>query len=161
MGCLDTCIIHYLFNPKKGEEVVVKGVNKKAIPYVLEEDRANPITEQTVFWIKPKTGHDNNLTLQRYAGASKETRKGREINVSRLDAADQEDFLHSVEKVENFIYSEESEYYDSGKIYKEITDKAQLKEVARCLSADNLSEVLEVSNNISKLTEGAKKNSNS
>jgi hypothetical protein len=140
---------------------MIQGVNKKSVPYVLEEDRASIVDEQTVFWILPKTGHDNNLTLQRYAGASKETRKGREVNVLKMDAADRDEFTSLVEKVEKFIFSEDSPYYEDKKIHTSITDRDMLKEVARCLSADHLSEVLEVSNNISKLNEGAKKNSNS
>lgn len=143
---------------------MIKGVSKREIPYVLEDDRASALHEQTVFWILPKTGHDNNRTLQRYAATSKDNRKGfREINVSKLDAADIAEFSSIVKKVENFQFPEDSNFYNNENkgIYKVIEDDEKLGEVARTLAADHLSEILEVANNISKLKEGEKKSSSS
>jgi hypothetical protein len=145
---------------------MIRAVESKAIPYVLEDDRESPLNDQTVFWIRPKTGADNNKTLQRYSLATKENRKGfREIDPRKMNIADQEEFLSVVERVENFGFNKENPMYaqfekEEG-IVKDSTEPAVLKEIVRSLSADYLAEVLEVSNNISKLTEGAKKNSNS
>lgn len=142
---------------------MIKGVSKKAIPYVLEDDRESPDKEQTVFWIKPKTGEDNNKTLARYGQASKETRKGREINVTKLNIADLEEFTSVVERVELYQFPEDSTVYkdfDNG-VVNSTEDSSVLKEIARTLSADHLGEILEVSNNLSRLTAGAKKSSNS
>lgn len=143
---------------------MIKGVEQTVVPYVLEDDRANPVSEQTIFWIKPKTGHDQNKTVQRYAPAFKENRKGgREVNPIKMDIADQEEFIYVVRKVENYGFPESNSMFkdfDKG-ILVSSDDPNVLKEVARTLSADHLSEILEVSNNMSKLTEGAKKNSSS
>lgn len=148
-------------NLNKKEKQMIRGVTKKTYAYVLEDDRANPASEQTVFHIIPKTGHDNNLTLQRYAGTAKDNRKGfREINVQKLDSADLEEFVAVVKKVENYGWPEDHPMFEKSPVSKEITDELTLKEVARTLSADHLSEIWEVSNNINKLSEGSKKNSN-
>lgn len=146
--------------------MAIRGVTKKAIPYVLEDDRSSPLHEQTVFHIVPKTGHDNNKTVQRYAAAAKENRKGyREVNVSKMDAADHEEFISVVEKVENYIFPEDHSLYKADEngepVLVTVTEAADLKEVARTLSADHLAEVLEVSNNVSKLKDGEKKSYNS
>lgn len=137
---------------------MIKGVEKKAIPYVLEDDRMNSVDEQTIFWINPKTGHDSNRTLQRYAGASKDGRKGyRELNVGKLDSADIEEFLSVCTKVEKYVFSSDNQFHADGKVYDVIEDPVMLTEVARTLSSDYLSEVFEVSNNINRLKEGQKK----
>lgn len=140
---------------------MIKGVdNQKPIPYVLDDDRSSEINDQTIFWIKPKTGSDNNKTVRRYAATSKENRKGyREIQSSKLDAADQDEFLSVVTKVEHYGFPQGSKFFNDGKPSSVLESSEELLEVARTLSADHLAEVLEVSNNISKLTDGAKKNS--
>lgn len=141
---------------------MVRGVSKKSIGYVLEDDRGNSIQEQSVFWIKPKTGEDNNKTLKRYASTYRDGRKGqREVDVNKLNAADVDEFLYVIEKVENYGFPIDHPLYkkDNDPV-KEITDPAELIEVAKTLSADHLAEIFEAANNISKLTDGAKKNSN-
>lgn len=143
---------------------MIRGVEQTLIPYVLEDDRPSPIAEQTVFHIKPKTGHDQNRTVQRYAGAFKENRKGgREVNPTKMDVADQEEFIYVVKKVQLYGFPEGHSMYKDFEegIVVETEDPTILKEIARTLSADHLAEILEVSNNMSKLTEGAKKNSSS
>lgn len=142
---------------------MIRGVEKKAIPYILEDDRSNPVEVQTVFWITPKTGEDNNQTLRRYASTYKDNRKGaREVDARKLNTADSEEFLALVERVENYGFPKDHALYNKEQDpVKEITDKIQLMEVARTLSADYLAEIFEAANNLTKLTEGAKKNSNS
>lgn len=140
---------------------MVKGVEKKPVPYVLEDDRNSPLEEQTVFHIMPKTGHDSNRTLQRYAAASKDGRKGsREISVQKLDSADIEEFLAIVSKVEVYQFPSHSALYESGPT-KVIDTPEGLREVCVTMSSDYLAEVFEAANNLSRLTDGAKKNSKS
>jgi hypothetical protein len=143
--------------------MALRGVTSEYIPYVPEDDRSSPLNEQTIFWIKPKTGHDSNKTMQRYIGATKEnTRKGiREVNVIKLDTADQEEFMSICNKVENYIFPKSSHLHNEGKIHKSLEKPEELIEVVKTLSADHLQEIFEVANNLNKLTDGAKKNSNS
>jgi|SRR5690606_5510102 len=138
---------------------MIRGVSKTYIPYVLEDDRASSIDEQTVFWIRPKTGHDSNKTMQRYIGASKENvRKGtRDINVNKLDTADIEEFLAICSKVENYGFPSDHPKYNDGKATPLLESPEDLVEVVKTLSADHLQEIFEVANNINKLTEGARK----
>jgi hypothetical protein len=137
---------------------MIKGVSKQEIPYVLEDDRGSELKDQTVFWITPKTGHDANKTMQRYAGAFRDGRKGkREVDVSKLNAADQDEFLSVCKKVEHYQFPADHELYQNGKIYDVLESNAELMEVAKTLSADYLQEIFEVANNNSKLIEGKKK----
>lgn len=141
---------------------MIKGVEKTAIPYVLEDDRTSPVNEQTVFWITPKTGHDSNRSLQRYAATGREGRKGyRELNVTKLDSADQEEFLQICNKVEYFGFPRSHSMYNDGKPHAILEKKEELVEVVRVLSADHLAEIFEVANNLNKLEEGRKKGSSS
>lgn len=135
--------------------MAIKGVSRKPIAFVPEEDRMSPLKEQTVFWIKPKTGHDANQTMARYAAAGRDGRKGyRDLNVNKLDNADIDEFLAICEKVENFIFE------DSDKMVN-VTDQAGLKQVVMELSADVLIELMDASNNLSTLKAGEKKSSSS
>jgi hypothetical protein len=135
--------------------MAIKGVSRQPVPYVPEEDRMSPFKEQTVFWIKPKTGHEANQTMARYAAAGRDGRKGyRDLNVSKLDNADVEEFLAICDKVENFIFA--------GKAKMEtVQDKAGLVQVVNELSSDVLIEIMDASNNLSTLEAGAKKDSSS
>lgn len=137
---------------------MIVGVSKKAIPYVLEEDRRNSYSEQTVFWIMPKKGHDANETLRRYAAAGRDGRKGyRELNTSRLDQADVEEFLDVVVKVENFQFSEDYPDLSKQGLIKTIEDQGTLVQVCKDLSVDHLLEIFDAANNISHLKAGEKK----
>ena len=51
--------------------MAIKGVSKKAVAYIPEEERTVK-ENQTVVWIKPKTGHQANVTMARYAAAGKD-----------------------------------------------------------------------------------------
>lgn len=133
---------------------MITGVNKKPVPYVLEDDRNSPLNEQTVFWITPKKGHDANETLRRYAGAGRDGRKGyRELNTAKLDAADIEEFLSCVSRVQNFKLAEE----EGGKVLTDITAEGDLKQVCRSLSPDHLNEIFDAANNQTHLKAGEKK----
>lgn len=141
--------------------MAIQGVTKDPIAFIPESERAD--TNPTVFWVRPKTGHDSNKTMARYAGASKDGRKGyKELNVGKLDAADVEEFLDICVKVENFIFSDRWEDDEEpGKLVKEVTAPDRLKRVCLDLPSEILLEVFEASNNLSILKAGEKKTSNS
>jgi len=141
---------------------MISGVENKTYPLVLEDDRECLAGEQTIFHIKPKTGHDANKSLQRYAAASRDGRGGRrELNVSRLNTADLEEFLTVCKKVENYIFPSQSKFSLKGKPTAVIESREELEEVARTLSADHLAEIFEAANNMSKLSDSSKKDSSS
>jgi len=132
--------------------MAIKGISRDSVPYVPEEDRTSPFEEQTIFWIKPKTGKEANRTMQRYAACGRDARKGyRELNVRKLNNADVEEFLEVVSKVENFFFIEDKE------ITKLIDDDTNLIRLMNELSADLLLEIFDAANNMSQLSEGQKK----
>ena len=136
---------------------MIKAVERKPVPYVLEDDRGNPPVEQTVFWITPKRSHQANQTIQRYGGASRDARGGyRDFNVGKLDAADSDEFLAIVEKVERFQLAPDSPYYsqfDNG-IVDLTTDKAIMSNVASTLSSAHLTELFDSAGDSTKLMAG-------
>jgi len=136
---------------------VITGAPPTAIPYVPEEDRT-ATEKQTVFWIKPKTGHEANEALANYAGAGRDGRNGyRELSVRKLNTADAEQFVATVEKVEWYLFTTRyQDLHDHGP-FEAITDEATLVKVGMDLSSDTLIEVFEASNNIQRLNAGRKK----
>jgi len=144
---------------------MIHGAPKRAFPYALEDDLINPAEEHTIFWIRPKTGHDANRTLARYAQCGRDGRKGyRELNVIKLDAADIEEFTNIVEKVERYCFSEayRDKYWTNGVVTPVTTENsAVIADICRDLSSDHLLEIIEVANNVSKLGEYEKKYLNS
>ena len=144
---------------------MIKGAPKRAFPYALEDDLVNPVEQQTIFWIRPKTGHDANRTLARYSQCGRDGRKGyRELNVVKLDAADIEEFTNIVEKVERYCFSEvyKDKYWaNKDGVLQEtpVTTEsaAVIADICRDLSSDHLLEIIEVANNMSKLGEYEKK----
>lgn len=139
--------------------MAIKGVSREPIAFVPEEERSAK-KDQTVFWIKPKSGHEANISMARYASAGRDGRKGyRELNVTKLDNADIQEFLDTVTKVENYIFSSAFQELQSKKIIKVIDDEETLRKVAIDVPADILVEVFEAANNLSILKAGEKKNS--
>jgi len=141
--------------------MAIQGVSREAVPYVPEEERAVK-EDQTVIWIKPKTGHAANQTMSRYAAAGRDGRKGfRHLSVQKLDAADILEFIDIVEKMENYRFS--NQYPDLSKqgLLTFIEDIETLKKVATDISADLLIEIMEAANNMSLLKAGEKKSSSS
>jgi hypothetical protein len=136
---------------------MIKAVERKTVPYVLEDDRSNSPKEQTVFWIMPKRSHEANETLKRYGGTSRDARGGfRDFSVKKLDAADNEEFVSIVEKVERFGLATDSPYYgqfDDG-IIIETSDKALMAEIARGMSSAHLTEIFDAAGDAGKLESG-------
>jgi len=138
---------------------VIEGAPPTSIPYVPEEER-NVVEKQSCFWIKPKTGHEANQTLASYAGAGRDGRQGyRELNVRKLDNADVEQFLATVEKVEWYRFSERFPELRAQGAFESISDEATLSKVALDLGSDLLIEVFEASGNMQRLLAGRKKES--
>ena len=141
--------------------MAIRGVSKQAVPYVPEEERTVK-EDQTVIWIKPKTGHQANVTMSRYAAAGRDGRKGyRELNVTKLDNADLQEFVDVVIKVENYYFSDQFPDLEKVGLHKTIEQPELLKKVAMDISADLLVEIMEASNNLAVLKQGEKKSSNS
>jgi len=141
--------------------MAIRGVSREPVPFIPEEERSE--TENpTIIWIRPKTGHQANVTMQRYASAGREGRKGyRELNVNKLDNADISEFLDVVIKWENMYFSDKFPDLASKGLIGEITDQEMLKMVCQDISADLLLEIFEAANNVSILKAGEKKSSSS
>lgn len=161
---------------------MARGISRNTlIPYVLKEDQGLPEEQQSVFYIKPKTGHEDNVQTSFYLKAIDETPDGkREMDVQQADRADVANFKTVVKKIENYAFP--PEYYenrpglkknaeevtiedDFGKeetilFTPEITlseDSELFKEVVKTLPASVLKEINEVSQDRSKLKKGEKK----
>lgn len=161
---------------------MARGISKKTlIPYILQEDRGLPEEQQTVFHIKPKTGHEDNVQTSYYLKAIEETPDGkREMDVQQADRADIANFKTVVKTIENYAFP--PEYYEERPGLKkeaveveaenefgekesvlftpEINlsdDSALFKEVVKTLPSSALKELNEVSRNRSKLKKGEKK----
>ena len=157
---------------------MARGISRKELyPYVLESDRGLPEDQQTVFWMRPKTGHDANQQTKIYLRAYVEKDNGmRDLNVKEADKADILNFQNVCEQIENFAFPED--YYEEHDSLKKsavkvkvvegneefevlytplIEDRAMIGEVFRCLDSESIRELTAVSNSVSKLKEGQKK----
>lgn len=140
---------------------MLEGVSKEPIPYVPEAERAVK-ENQTVIWLRPKTGQDANRTMSRYAKAQREGRSGyKDINPTKLDTADIQEFTSIVSKIENYKFSDQYPDLRKAGMHTVIEDFELLKKVAQDISADVLIEIMEASNNMSMLKQGEKKSSSS
>jgi len=143
----------------------MKAISLEPKAYIVEEERGLTREEQTIFWIKPKTHHESNLMTARYGATYVEDRKGfRKYNTGRLDAADVEEWLNTVVKIDNFGFPEE--FF---KKYPELKDRANEEgyisdikedwlriEVLKRLPADVVNEIWTASADYSKLTSAEK-----
>uniref|UniRef100_A0A6M3XJS8 Uncharacterized protein n=1 Tax=viral metagenome TaxID=1070528 RepID=A0A6M3XJS8_9ZZZZ len=156
----------------------MRGISTKELfPYILEDDRGLPSEQQTIFYIKPKTGHEANIQTKVYLKAFREKDNGiRDLIVKDADIADLTNFKATVKKIENFAFPDD--YYEDHpqvkekakpvKIHedgqelkilfvKEITSEDMIGDVCRTLDNDSLREIYDVSRSVSKLREGQKK----
>jgi len=136
---------------------MIKGVKREAIPYVLEADRSNETEDQTVFFVKPKRGHEANLTLKRYGSASRDGRGGyREFSVDKLDSADIEEFKSIVIRVMRYQFSEGHIYYEKFEdgIVVDTQEQEVISAIARDMSSVYMSELFDVAGDLHKLEEG-------
>jgi hypothetical protein len=141
--------------------MAIKGVSRQPVALIPEEERSNT-NDPTVFHLSAKTGHQANVTMQRYAAAGRDGRKGhRELNVTKLDNADIAEFLDVCSKVENWYFSDNFPDLESQGLFTEVTDQETLKRVCQDMSSDLLLEVFEAANNLATLKAGEKKSSSS
>ena len=105
---------------------MITAVERKTVPFVLEEDRASTASEQSIFWIMPKRSHEANITLSRYGGTSKDGRQGfRDFNGQ----------------------------FKNG-VITDTVDKIILAEVARSMSSAHLTEIFDAAGDTHKLEQG-------
>lgn len=154
---------------------MIVGIGKDDVyAYVLEEDRQLPSEQQTVFYIKPKTGEDANKQTKEYLRSLRNKDDGTtEMDVDKANKADIANFKISVKKVENYAFpqkwyeereglrkgAKEVELDDGTKVFVTpvIDDDYMLAEVQKTLSRKHLKEISEASESVSKLKEGQKK----
>ena len=137
--------------------MAIQGVSRQPVPFVPEEERMVK-ENQTVIWIKPKSGHQANVTMSRYASAGRDGRKGyRELNVTKLDNADLQEFVDIVAKWENYYFSDQFPDLQKQGLMAVVEDEPTLRKIAMDISADLLIELMEAANNISVLKSGEKK----
>lgn len=138
---------------------MIRGFNKEPVPFVLEDDRSNDPKEQTIFWVVPKKAHEANMTVKRYGGASRDVRGGyREFNVKKLDAADSEEFISTVVKIENYGFSEDSSYFLNYKETNGVVKSSESQEIIAAVAMDlpsgYLTEIFDAATDAHKLEAG-------
>lgn len=136
---------------------MIEAVERKLVPYVLEEDRESQPNNQTIFWVMPKRSNEANQTLSRYGSTSKDGRQGfRQFDSKRLNAADVEEFCALVGKVERFKLASDSLYFTQfkGGIIDTTDDKLILTEVARTMSSAHMTEIFDAAGDTHKLKQG-------
>jgi hypothetical protein len=84
---------------------MISSIVLKEHRFVLESDRGNLPGNQTVFWIIPKTVRGATETLAAYAKTQVEKRgKGRrDVDVKAMLAADVNEWVNAVKKVDNYV----------------------------------------------------------
>ena len=107
--------------------MAIHGVDPNvAIPYICECERMNTVNA-TVFYIKPRNTARANEAARRYITARHEGKRGQvEIDDKRATEADIKEFVATVAKVENWIFSTQFPQYrnedGSDKLHEAITD---------------------------------------
>ncbi len=139
---------------------MLRGISLKLQPYVLEDDRESEV--QTIFWIKPMSGHDANYSLMKYNEARSEARGGQvKLKVNRLDTADETTFVMVVKKIENYQFNDTFPDLKEKGMMAEITSEDMLKLVCKDMPPTYMTEVMEQANKISAITEPERKESRS
>jgi len=136
---------------------MIEAVERKPVPYVLEEDRDNDFSNQTIFWIMPKRSNEANQTLSRYGSTSKDGRQGfRHFDAKKLNQADVEEFCSLVTKVQRFKLASDSLYFTQFKdgIIDSTDDKLILTEIARTMSSAHMTEIFDAAGDTHKLHQG-------
>lgn len=135
----------------------MRGISKKAIPYVPERDREAPESEQTTFWVRPRKGDEGAKIVALYTAAERANPGAyRQISESKWRSADVSVWLETVEKVENFQFSDDFPELQTQGWIDEITDPELLKKVMRDIALEDYNEVINFAAKISTLTETEK-----
>jgi len=135
----------------------MRGISKKAIPYVPERDREAPEGEQTTFWVRPRKGDEGAKIVSLYTGAERANPGAyRQISEAKWKAADVTVWLDTVEKIDNFAFSEDFPELQAQGFIEEISDPELLKKVMRDIPLEDYNEVINFAAKISTLTETEK-----
>jgi len=136
---------------------MARGQSRKAQPYILEADYSAPEEERTVFWLRPYKGLDAGAIYSRYARAERLRGNRKEIDARTWKKADIESWLQIVEKVENFLFSEDyPDLHKQGWI-PEISDPDGLIRVAEDLAFDDFQEIIDAASRLNQVSVVARK----
>jgi len=150
----------------------MRGTSKKAFPYVLDDDKVNPVEEQTIVNIKPWGGLDGSKISARYASTERIARKGyTDVNVGKRKKADEQSFLEVVESVQNYAFSDDFPQYkgltdtkgkEDGKVNKagfmiKLDTDALILAFANDITLDQYNEIIEAASNAGRLSPESKK----
>ena len=147
----------------------MKGTSKQAFPYICDDDKVNPIEDQTIVNIKPWGGLDGAKISARYASTERAGRKGySDVNVGKRKKADEQSFLEVVDSVENFQFSDDYPQFQKGKEngsfkvdkrgFMEFLDTPELiLAFANDITLDQYNEIIEAASNAGRLSPESKK----
>lgn len=136
----------------------MRGINtEKPIPYILEEDRGLPESEQTVFYINLYSALNTARMERRFAKSERINRAGQAIPDAKMrTAATVETFIEFCDHIENFFFYGEEKGTDISP-----TDEHGKQRVASQLSPKHLTELLEFATGNAGLDDAEKKPLNS
>lgn len=131
---------------------MLKGIKTTDIwPYTLEEER--DAESPTVWWLKPQTVAKGNRPLAAYMQAHQ--KKDLDTVSRKTTQADLDQWLSTVDHVDNFCFSEEEMPRE------EIRDPEDLKKIFFQLDISSYNELMNASRDIFRLKDGQKKGSSS
>jgi len=147
----------------------MRGTTKSAFPYILDDDKENPLEEQTIINIKPWGGLDGAKISARYASTERLGRKNYpDVHVGKRKKADEQSFLEVVDSVENYAFSEDFPQFQkknengsfeiSKKGFMKLLDTSELiLAFANDLTLDQYNEIIEAAANAGRLSAEDKK----
>lgn len=150
----------------------MRGTTKAAFPYTLDDDKENPIDEQTVVNIKPWGGLDGARISARYAGTERAGRKGyTDVNVGKRKKADEQSFLEVVDSIENYAFSDDFPQYqkknENGSFIiskqgfiEKLDSPDMILAFANDITLDQYNEIIEAAANAGRLSIESKKKLN-
>lgn len=94
---------------------MITTITKEPRPYVLESERGvDSVSNETIFWIVPKTVKGSTESAAKYAKALIEKKRTgrRDIDVQAMQMADDSEWVKAVVKIENMGIENGSEFYN-------------------------------------------------
>ena len=161
-------------------------IRKSSVAYILEADREQPKDMQTLFFIKQKTLEDENTAATYYQDAALKNRGGKKggWSASKLSTADLRSFVLCVTRIENYFlafdapavatydavahFTKKMQDENSGIVEVDIKgvkyfnipivdDEKEIKYIASTLDGASRTEILEATEDISKMSDVEKK----
>lgn len=130
--------------------------NREPFPYVLEEDRGLPESEQTCWWLIPYGLMDTSKMERRFARSEMVKGGKRDIDVTMRDSANMETFLEFVHHIDNYFFHGDKKGTDVNEYDVELK-----KRVFRTMKSAWGTELLEVATGAATVDLAEKKPSNS